>query len=197
MSAPTAILPGQTRQAQYRRGLACLAVGAAILAVCHPWGFAAYYYVPLISGGGLVLAAVAGGRGSRLMGPALPIAFWGAAKVLDNTFQFTGDFALPTGMIGLGLIVAYLVDRAGWFPLNNFATGAGVLWIGLGQFIHGQFNEWVTFYSAAFLGLVAVVEFLAVSTARNQPSYRIPATALDLPDTQEVPAEEPQAAVSR
>lgn len=176
------VMAGQTRQAEYRRAASAIVLGIAVLLICKPWGSTAYYYVPLITGGGFALTAIIGGRGSRLMGPALPVMFWGIAKVLTNTFHFTGDYALTTGMIGLGVITAWALHEAKLFPSNTFATGAGIVWIALGMFIHGQFNEWVTYYSAIIFGVAAIFELASISTARNQPSHLDAASAQsDLP----------------
>lgn len=176
------VMRGQTRQAEYRRAASLIVIAVALLLICKPWGSTDYYYVPLISGGGFVLSAIVGGRGSRLMGPALPVMFWGVAKVLTSNFHFTGDYALTTGMIGLGVIAAWALHEAKLFPSNSFAAGAGIVWIGLGMFIHGQYGEWVTYYSAMLFGVAAIFELASISTARNQPSHLDAASAQsDLP----------------
>lgn len=167
----TTVMRGQTRQAELRRAASMIVLAVALLLICKPWGSTAYYYVPLITGGGFVLSAIIGGRGSRLMGPALPVMFWGIAKVLTANYHFTGDYALTTGLIGVGVVVAWALHEAKLFPSNNFAAGMGIIWIALGMFIHGQYGEWVTYYSAMLFGLAAIFEIASISTARHQPSH--------------------------
>lgn len=158
--------PGATRAGQLRRAAVVLVTAGVLLGICDPYGPVAIYFVPLITGGGLVLAALVGGPGSRLMGPGLPVMFWGIGIVLTQSFKFTGAFALPTFMIGLGAIAAYLMTYAGWHS-NAFPVGVGIAFIGVGQLIHGLFGGWVAYAFIMLLGLIALAELADVRSSRR------------------------------
>lgn len=157
---------GETRGGELRRAAVLLACAVVAVLVIKPFGPAAYHWLPVLAGAALVLAALVGGRGSRFMGPGLPVLFWGIGIVITSHFHFTGDYTLTTGMIGLGAITAWALSDRGW-PSNSFAVGGGVVFIGLGEFIHGTYGEWATFYIAMTLGLLVALEILSVRTDRR------------------------------
>ncbi|MGH9077550.1 MAG: hypothetical protein ACRDY0_08895 [Acidimicrobiales bacterium] len=162
----TTLAAGQTRAGELRRGAVMILFAAAAVGAVHPFGPLPYYSLPAMAGAALVGSAFIGGQGSRWMGPGLPVLFWGVAKILTNIFSFTGDYALVTGMIGLGAIAAWALSSHGW-PSNSFAVGGGIVFIALGQFVHGTYGEWATFFVALVLALTAAVELLSLRTDRR------------------------------
>ncbi|MDQ6785142.1 MAG: hypothetical protein M3063_17250 [Actinomycetota bacterium] len=171
------VLPGATRAGQLRRAAVMAVVACVLIGAVKPFGPVAYHWIPVITGGGLALAAFVGGRGSRLMGGAMPVLFWGIAIVLTSDFKIPGDYALITGMIGLGAIAAYLLSEVGWHS-NALPVGFGIVLIGAGEYIHGTYGSWATYAFAMLAGLVVIAELLAVPSARrrnSQPAPKAPA----------------------
>ncbi|MDQ6840520.1 MAG: hypothetical protein M3137_19830 [Actinomycetota bacterium] len=181
-------LPGATRAGQLRRAAVMAVVAVVLIAAVKPFGPVAYHWIPVITGGGLALAAFVGGRGSRLMGGAMPVLFWGIAIVVTSDYKIPGDYALITGMIGLGAIAAYLLSEAGWHS-NALPVGLGIVLLGAGEYIHGTFGSWATYAFAMLAGLVVIAELAGVPTARRRNRQATPG-APDLEPTSSSPSKD-------
>lgn len=154
----TAIATPDDTAAQLRRGAVLVLGAVAIALLVTPIGPGDYYWNPFIAGVAFTLAAVVSGKGSPLWGAGLVVGFWGLSKVITSNVDFSWSFSFPTMMIGLGgLAAAYLGTRG--FAMSAASVAWPVLFIGVGQYVHGTFKGYpITAYTAGLVALYGVVE---------------------------------------
>lgn len=160
--------PGRDdRSAMVRRGVVLLLGALAIVLAIKPIGGLPYYWVPVFTGATFAIAAAVGGRGSPLMGAGLTVLAWGLGKVITSNIDFSWAGAFTTATLGLGALAALAVHRYG-FPSTLLTIGFAILFIALGQYIHGEFNQWITAYAGALAAVYGVVELLHAAQRRRE-----------------------------
>ncbi|MCA1720975.1 MAG: hypothetical protein LC779_07730 [Actinobacteria bacterium] len=146
-----------------KRGIVLL-VGAVVIALLvKEIGPLDYYWNPPLVGLVFLAAAAVTGIRSPLWGAGLVVGFWGAAKILQNNTGLAWTGAFTTVCIGLGgLLAAYLVTRG--FAIGVASIAWPVVFIGVGQYIHGTYSGWpITAYTAGLAALYGVVEIVNAS----------------------------------
>jgi hypothetical protein len=165
--ADDSMSPGDMR----RRGLVLLAGAVAMVLLVQPIGFLDYYWDPLLVGLAFLAAAAVTGPRSPLWGAGLVVTAWGVAKVIENNVAVDWAGGMTTIAIGLGgLIAAYLAMR-GW-AVSAASVAWPVVFIGLGQFIHGNTlgSGTITWYTAGLAlvyGLAELVNSSRQSSTEN------------------------------
>lgn len=153
-----------------RRAVVLLLAAGLVIGAVQPLGPLDYYWNPVIIGAAFALASLAGGRGSPLMGAGLVVFGFGLDRAIIRNFSFTGDFALTLGLIGVAALVAYGLHYVGW-PSTVLTIGAALVFVALGQFIHGTFDLWVTPYNCMLTGLYGLAELSHAVRAKRTGQY--------------------------
>ncbi len=154
-----------------KRGIVLL-VGAVVIALLvKEIGPLDYYWNPPLVGLVFLAAAALTGPRSPLWGAGLIVGFWGASKILQSNtdFAWTGPFS--TVMIGLGgLLAAYLVTRG--FAISVASIAWPIVFIGVGQYIHGTYAGWpITGYTCGLAAVYGVAELVNAARISSKPAH--------------------------
>lgn len=155
-----------------RRGIVLIVGAVAIALLVKQIGPLDYYWNPPLVGLVFLAAAAVTGIRSPLWGAGLVVGFWGAAKILQNTTDLAWTGAFATVCIGLGgLVGAYLLTRG--FAVGVASVAWPVVFIGVGQYIHGTYGGWpITAYTAGLAALYGLVEIVNAARVSSRAGSR-------------------------
>lgn len=151
-----------------KRGTVLLVGAVAILLLVKQIGPLDYYWDPFLIGVTFLVAAAVTGPRSPLWGAGLVVGFWGLAKVFQNNTDFAWASPATTAMIGIGgLVAAYLVTRG--FAISVASVAWPVVFIGLGQYVHGTYKGWpITVFTAGLAAVYGIAELINASRVRGK-----------------------------
>ncbi len=164
------------------RGLVLLAGAAVLITTVKPIGSLPYYYNPVVTGATFTLAALVSGRRSPLLGSGIVVLAWGLSHVIvAHAFPSAGmgmgmgghtsawSFALADTMLGVGAVVAALLASRG-FAISPLSVAAPIVFIGLGEYVHGTYGSAITGTLCALTAAWGVEEIARALLARRSPA---------------------------
>lgn len=166
-----------------RSGITLILAGVAVLVLASPLllgapGSAGFFSVPLLSGLGFLLAAVAGGRRSPLWGTGITVSVWGALVLLHFyglLLPGVADRTVYASAIAVGAIVALLVMPLLRLRIAWVGTILAVV-ISLGLYLAALagvpvVDQWWLY--AAILAARGLVELVRPAGPRSDSSRRL------------------------